>query len=144
MTGGCRPLTITVSSLVHRDVGGVQAGHGLGVLHSHHEDDADSHESEAGEDGDQDDEDGGDHHLPLTLALATRVGDNKLGPRLPQCKGVKGQWLTDPFTIGRPNCDHISVTWGEAGHQPLRLTRLQGKQTITSLGISDLESEQLS
>ena len=144
MTGGGRSLTITVSSLVHRDVGGVEAGHGLGVLHPHDEDDADSHEGEAGEDGDQDDQDGGDHHLPLALTLATRVGDNKLRPRLPQGEGVKGEWLADPLAIGRPNRDHISVTRGETRHQPLRLARLQGQQPITGLGVPNLESEQLS
>ena len=138
------PLTIaTLSGLVHGDVGAVQAGHGLGVLHPHHEDDADSDEGEAGEDGDQNDEDRGDHHLPLALALATGVRHYELRRGLPQGEGVQGERLTDPLAIGGPHGDHVSVTRGQTRHQPLGLTSLQGDQPGPGLGVPQLESEHL-
>ena len=135
---------VTLSSLVHGDVGAVETVHGLGVLHPHHEDDADSDEGETGEDGDQNNEDRGDHYISLALALATGVRHYQLRRGLPQGEGVQGERLTDPLAICRPHSDDVAVTRRQTRHHPLRLPVLQSQQPGPGLGVPQLESEHLS
>ena len=105
---------IRPQTLLQGDVGAVVGvGHGLAVLHSHHQDDAHSHQGKPGQDGDQDDEDGGDHQVGLSAG----VGHDMLRLCLLQSECVEGGWLTDPLHVGGGDGNDVSVAGEEPGEE---------------------------
>ena len=134
--------TASAPGLLHRHVGRVVRGDGLGVLDPHHEDDADCDEGEAGEDGDHDDEDRGYDQLP-GLALPAGVSHDLLGRGLLEGEGVEGDGLADPFAVCRPDREDVAVTRHEPGQKELCQAVLHVEDTGSGLGIPQIQFKQL-